>query len=96
MNFDLTTEQEMIRQEVRRFAQKEIAPRAADIERSGEYPYDIIAKMADLGLMGIPFPEDYGGGGGDWVGMHLQIVEGTSEVQRLVIGRILSGKNRKQ
>ena len=75
MNFDLTTEQEMIRQEVRRFAQKEIAPRAADIERSGEYPYDIITKMADLGLMGIPFPEDYGGGGGDWVGMHLCIEE---------------------
>lgn len=75
MDFNLTKEQQMIRQEVRRFAQKEIAPRAEEIAGSGEYPYDIIRQMADLGLMGIPFAEKYGGMGGDWVSMHLCIEE---------------------
>jgi len=75
MNFDLTQEQKMIRDEVRRFAQKEIAPFAEDLERSGDYPYAIIAKMADLGIMGIPIPEKYGGMGGDWTSHHLAIEE---------------------
>ncbi|RJQ83299.1 MAG: acyl-CoA dehydrogenase [Desulfobacteraceae bacterium] len=75
MDFDLTSEQSMIRKEVRRFAQKEIAPQAEEMERTGEYPYEIIKKMAGLGLMGIPFPEAYGGMGGSWVAMHLCIEE---------------------
>jgi alkylation response protein AidB-like acyl-CoA dehydrogenase len=75
MNFDLTKEQKMIRDEVRKFAQNEIAPRAEELERTGEYPYDIMGRMADLGLMGIPFPEEYGGMGGDWVSLHLVIEE---------------------
>jgi len=75
MNFELTKEQEMIRKEVRNFAEKEIAPRSEEMERTGEYPYDIIEKMAGLGLMGIPFPEAYGGMGSDWVSMHLCIEE---------------------
>jgi alkylation response protein AidB-like acyl-CoA dehydrogenase len=65
----------MIRNEVRNFARKEIAPRAEDLERSGEYPYDIYEKMAGLGIMGIPIPEEHGGMGGDWVGLHLAIEE---------------------
>ena len=75
MNFDLTEEQKMIRAEVRNFAKKEIAPRAEELENSGEYPYDIYAKMAELGLMGIPIPEAYGGMGSDWVSLHLAIEE---------------------
>ncbi|MCP4111559.1 MAG: acyl-CoA dehydrogenase [Desulfobacteraceae bacterium] len=75
MDFDLTKEQQMIRKEVRKFARQEIAPRAEEMERTGEYPYDTIEKMAELGLMGIPFPEEYGGSGGDWVSMHLCIEE---------------------
>ncbi|SMC89631.1 Acyl-CoA dehydrogenase [Desulfocicer vacuolatum DSM 3385] len=75
MDFNLTKEQQMIRQEVRNFAQKEIAPRAEEINRSGEYPYDIIEQMADIGLMGIPFSEEYGGMGSDWVSMHLCLEE---------------------
>ena len=65
MDFDLTKEQRMIRDEVRNFAQKEIAPRAEEMEQTGEYPYDIMEKMASLGFMGIPFPEEYGGSGAD-------------------------------
>jgi len=75
MDFDLTKEQKMIRDEVRRFAQKEIAPRAEEFERTGDYPYEIMEKMAELGLMGLPFPEEYGGMGGDWVSLHLVIEE---------------------
>ncbi len=75
MNFDFTQEQKMIRDEVRNFARQEISPRAEEMEKTGEYPYDIIEKMAELGLMGIPFPEEYGGMGGDWISMHLCIEE---------------------
>lgn len=75
MCFNLTKEQKMIQKEVQNFAQKEIAPRAEEMERTGEYPYDIMKQMAELGLMGIPFPEKYGGMGSDWVSMHLCIEE---------------------
>ncbi|UCG07056.1 MAG: acyl-CoA dehydrogenase family protein [Desulfobacterales bacterium] len=75
MDFDLSKEQKMIRDEVRKFARKEIAPKAEELERTGEYPYDLMEKMAKLGLMGIPFPEEYGGMGGDWVSLHLVIEE---------------------
>lgn len=75
MNFDLSNEQQMIRDEVRAFARKEIAPIAEELERSGEYPYDIYDKMGALGIMGIPIPETYGGMGGDWVSLHLAIEE---------------------
>ena len=75
MNFDLTEEHRMIRDMTRDFASEVIAPRSEEMERTGEYPYDIISRMAELGMMGIPFPEVYGGSGGDWVGMHLCIEE---------------------
>jgi alkylation response protein AidB-like acyl-CoA dehydrogenase len=75
MNFDLTDEQKMIRDMARDFAREVIAPRAEEMEASGEYPYDVIEKMAEVGIMGIPFPEEYGGSGGDWVGTHVCIEE---------------------
>ena len=65
----------MIRDMTRDFAQEVIRPRSEEIERTGEYPYDIMDQMAELGMMGIPFPEEYGGSGGDWVGMHVCIEE---------------------
>lgn len=75
MDFDLTDEQKMIRDMSRDFADEVIAPRAEEMERTGEYPYDIMAQMGELGMLGIPFPEKYGGSGGDWVGLHLCIEE---------------------
>lgn len=75
MDFSLTDEQQMIRKMCRELADEYIAPQVEEAERTGEYPYDIIARMGELGLMGIPFPEEYGGSGGDWVGMHLCIEE---------------------
>lgn len=75
MDFDLTDEQKAIRDMCREFAREVIAPRAEELERTGEHPYEILVQMADLGIMGIPFPAEYGGTGGDWVGMHLCIEE---------------------
>lgn len=75
MNFDLTDEQSMIRMMARDFAREVIRPQAEELEETGAYPYTILGKMAELGMMGIPFPEEYGGSGGDWVGYHLCLEE---------------------
>jgi alkylation response protein AidB-like acyl-CoA dehydrogenase len=75
MDFQLTEEQQMIKEMTRKFVDDVVAPKAEELDKSGEYPYDIMDQMADLGMMGIPFPERYGGSGGDWVAMHLCIEE---------------------
>ena len=75
MDFDLKEQHKMIRDMARDFAREVIRPRSEEIEKTGNYPYDIMKKMAQLGMMGIPFPEEYGGSGGDWVGMHMCIEE---------------------
>jgi alkylation response protein AidB-like acyl-CoA dehydrogenase len=75
MDFDLCEEHTMIRKMAKDFAEKVIRPRSGQMESSGEHPYDIMDQMAELGMMGIPFPEKYGGSGGDWVGMHICIEE---------------------
>ena len=75
MNFDLTEDHRMIQDMCRDFAREVIAPRSEEMERTGDFPYDIMDQMAELGMMGIPFPETYGGSGGDWVGMHVCIEE---------------------
>jgi short/branched chain acyl-CoA dehydrogenase len=65
MDFDLSHEQRLIQSTVRDFAQAEIAPVAEELDREKRFPYEIVAKLGELGLMGIPFPEEYGGGGAD-------------------------------
>lgn len=75
MNFNLTNEQSMIRNMVREFAEGEIAPGAEARDKSGEFPLEIIQKMADLDLMGLPFPEEYGGAGGDTVSYAIAVEE---------------------
>ena len=75
MDFGLSREQKAVMEMGRRFAREVVAPRAAAFERTGQHPYDIVAQMADLGMMGIPFPKKYGGTGGDWVSMFLCMEE---------------------
>ncbi len=75
MDFHLAPKQKAVKEMARRFAREVIAPRAEEFERTGEHPYDIVSQMADLGMMGIPFPKKYGGGDGDWVSMTLCIEE---------------------
>jgi alkylation response protein AidB-like acyl-CoA dehydrogenase len=75
MNFDLTPEHQRIRAEVRRFAEQEIAPRARHVDETGEFPVETLRKMAELGLMGLPFPEEYGGAGADSISTAIAIEE---------------------
>lgn len=75
MNFDLTEEQKMIRDMVREFAEKEVKPIAAEIDRDQRFPTETVAQMAELGLMGISIPEEYGGSGGDVVSYALACEE---------------------
>jgi len=75
MDFDLTQEQQMIRQAVREFAEKEIAPNARHVDETGEFPAATFRKMGELGLMGIPFAEEFGGAGADNVSAAIAVEE---------------------
>lgn len=75
MDFQLTEEQEMIKGMSKEFSNEVIVPRAKEMEETGEPPNNIISKMAELGMMGIPFPGKYGGSDGDWVGQMLCVEE---------------------
>jgi short/branched chain acyl-CoA dehydrogenase len=75
VDFELTDEQRLLRETVREFALQEVAPVAGELDRTGTFPYDAIAKLGGLGLMGIPFPEEYGGSGADTLSLALAIEE---------------------
>jgi alkylation response protein AidB-like acyl-CoA dehydrogenase len=75
VDFDLTPEQELVRDTVRRFAQERVAPVAAELDLEARFPYDLVAELAELGLMGLPIPEEYEGGGGDTVSYAIAIEE---------------------
>ena len=75
MNFDLSEEHELLRSTVREFAVERIAPVAEELDREHRFPYDIVAELARLGLMGIPIPEEYEGAGGDTVSYAVAIEE---------------------
>ncbi|RID82863.1 acyl-CoA dehydrogenase [Peribacillus asahii] len=75
MDFDLTQEQAMIRKLIRDFAEGEVAPGADQRDRTGEFPKEIFNQLAKLGMMGLPFPEEYGGGGGDTISFAIAVEE---------------------
>jgi short-chain 2-methylacyl-CoA dehydrogenase len=75
MQFDLTEEQQQIRRLVRDFADGEVRPVAEELDREKRFPYEIVAKLGELGLMGIPYPEEHGGGGADNLSYALAIEE---------------------
>jgi len=75
MDFELTEEQQMIRKMVRDFAEREIVPIAQETDKTGEFPWDTIRKMAPLGLLGLPIPEEYGGAGADNVSFAIALEE---------------------
>jgi butyryl-CoA dehydrogenase len=75
MNFDPTDEQRRWRDLALEFAQGEVRPRAAELDREQKFPYDLVAEMARLGLMGLTLPEEYGGSGGDFVSYNLALEE---------------------
>lgn len=75
MNFALTEEQQMIQDMARKFAEREIKPVAAELDRTHEHPAELVAKMGELGLMGITIPEEYGGAGMDYICYVLSMIE---------------------
>jgi len=75
VNYELTDEQELLRQTVREFALTRVAPVAAELDREERFPYELVVELADLGLMGIPIPEEYGGAGVDTVSYAIAIEE---------------------
>ena len=75
MNFELTNDQKMLRDEVRKFSENELAPLAPEIDISGEFPKESIKKLADMGLLGIIVPEKYGGSEFDFVSLAIAIEE---------------------
>ena len=75
MDFGLSDEQRLLRDTVRDFAQNEVRPVAEELDRTKSFPYEIVAKLGELGLMGIPFPEEYGGGGADTLSYALAVEE---------------------
>ncbi|MDQ2939306.1 MAG: acyl-CoA dehydrogenase family protein, partial [Actinomycetota bacterium] len=75
MNFEPSDEQRLLRDTVRAFAREEIAPVAEELDRTKSFPYELVAKMGELGLMGIPFPQDSGGGGADTLAYTMAIEE---------------------
>jgi short/branched chain acyl-CoA dehydrogenase len=75
MDFDLSPDHELIRRTVREFAEGEVAPVAEELDRTKSFPYEIVAQLGRMGLMGIPFPEEYGGSGGDTLAYALAVEE---------------------
>ncbi len=75
MDFDLSSEHELFRDTVRAFAVDRVAPVAEELDRESRFPYELVAEMAELGLMGIPFPEELGGAGGDTLAYAIAVEE---------------------
>jgi short-chain 2-methylacyl-CoA dehydrogenase len=75
VDLDLTAEQELIRETVRTFARERVAPVAAELDLEARFPYELVAELGELGLMGLLIPEEYGGAGGDTVSYAIAIEE---------------------
>ena len=75
MNFDLDQEHELVRSTVRDFAEQRVAPVAEELDRESRFPYDLVGELAELGLMGMTIPEEYGGAGADTISYALAIEE---------------------
>jgi alkylation response protein AidB-like acyl-CoA dehydrogenase len=75
LNFDLDQEHELVRSTVREFAQERVAPVAEALDRESRFPYDLVAELGELGLMGMTIPEQYGGGGADTLAYAIAVEE---------------------
>jgi alkylation response protein AidB-like acyl-CoA dehydrogenase len=75
LNFDLDQEHELVRSTVREFAREQVAPLAEELDRESRFPYELVAGMAELGLMGMTIPEEYGGAGADTLAYAIAVEE---------------------
>ena len=75
MDYDLSSEHQLIRDTVREFAEQRVAPVAAELDREHRFPYELVAELAELGLMGVPIPEEWGGAGADTLSYAIAVEE---------------------
>ncbi|MDX6515306.1 MAG: short-chain 2-methylacyl-CoA dehydrogenase [Gaiellaceae bacterium] len=75
MDFDLSSEHQLIRSTVREFAEQRVAPVAAELDREHRFPYELVTELAELGLMGVPIPEEWGGAGADTLSYAIAVEE---------------------
>src|ERR1035438_1086318 len=75
MDFELSEEQLLIQEMVREFAAAEVAPIAAEIDRNHRFPEELIPKLAEVGLLGVPYPEEFGGAGADYLSFAIVVEE---------------------
>lgn|SRR5690606_15983094 len=75
MNFDLSTEQKLIQKTIKEFSEEEVAPGAEQRDKDKRFPKEIFQKLSDLGMMGLPFPEEYGGAGADTISFAIVVEE---------------------
>src|SRR5438093_11380369 len=75
MDYELTDAHKLIRDSARRIAREKVAPRAAEMDESGEYPEDIFAVFAEAGLLGLTIPEQYGGSAAGFLALALAVAE---------------------
>ena len=75
MDFELTEEQRLIQGTAREFAAREVAPKAAEFDKTGRWPSEVVAKMGELGLLGVAIPEEHGGAGMDALSYALAMEE---------------------
>src|SRR5436309_7793839 len=75
VNFDLSPEHELLRETVRQFALERVAPVAEELDREKRFPYELVAELAELGLMGMTIPEEYGGAGTDTLSYAIAVEE---------------------
>jgi alkylation response protein AidB-like acyl-CoA dehydrogenase len=75
VDLDLTQEHELVRSTVREFAEQRVAPVAEELDREGRFPYELVAELSELGLMGMTIPEEYGGAGADTVSYAIAVEE---------------------
>jgi alkylation response protein AidB-like acyl-CoA dehydrogenase len=75
LSYDLSDEHELLRKTVREFAEERIAPVAEELDREHRFPYELVEGLAELGLMGVPIPEEYGGAGGDTLAYAIAVEE---------------------
>jgi alkylation response protein AidB-like acyl-CoA dehydrogenase len=85
MDFDFNEEQKMVQETIRKFAKEEIAPVAAENDKKAQFPHDIYKKLAGLGFMGTPIPEEYGGAGFDFI-THAIVAEEIGKVDSSIRG----------
>jgi short-chain 2-methylacyl-CoA dehydrogenase len=75
VNYDLSEEHQLVRRTVRDFAEQRVAPVAEELDREARFPYDLVTELAELGLMGMTIPEEYGGGGADTLSYAIAVEE---------------------